>query len=163
MGRSFFSKSGIIKLWVNQTNGPETSQQVADWYSITHMLHGIALYFLIWLVARRKWRLGFCMLLAIAAEAAWEIFENCPYTINRFRAATAADGYYGDSILNSFFDSIFSLAGFFLARYLPAWATILFIVITEVGLALAVRDNLTLNIIMLIHPFESIKHWQMGG
>jgi hypothetical protein len=163
MGRLFLSQSGAIRLWVSQTNGPETSQQFFDWYSITHMTHGIVFYFFAWLIGRGKWSVKTLFFIALTTESAWEVFENCPFTINRFRAATAADGYNGDTILNSMCDIVSCMAGWALAKYLPAWATITFVVLTEVTLALAVRDNLTLSILMLIHPVEAIKQWQHGG
>jgi hypothetical protein len=163
MGRLFFSKSGKFQLWVNQTNGPETSQQMLDWYSVTHITHGVAFFFLVWLVARGKCSAARSALIALFLESAWEVFENCPFTINRFRAGTAADAYTGDTVLNSMFDIVSCMVGWAIARYLPWWASVAFVVLTEVGLALAVRDNLTLSILMLIHPFAGIKAWQQGG
>jgi hypothetical protein len=163
MGRIPISKSGTIRLWVSQTNGPETSQQIADWYSVTHVLHGIILYGLIHLASRRKWPMGVCALLALGAEAGWEVLENSPFIINRYRAETLATGYVGDSILNSMCDIGFCMLGFELARRLPARVTVLLVVAAEVGLAIAIRDNLTLNVLMLIHPVEAIKRWQMGA
>jgi hypothetical protein len=166
MGRSFLSKSGAIKFWVWGNNGPEMSQQVADFYSITHMWHGVFFYGVIWLVCRwRRWRFDarWAALWAVFLEAAWEVFENTPYTIGRFRAGTAAVGYTGDTVLNSVFDIVFCMLGFWIARALPVWATVLVVVVFEVALAFLVRDNLTLSTLMLIYPIESIKQWQMGG
>ena len=163
MGRTPISKSGTIKLWVSETNSAETSQQIADWYSVTHITHGIILYGLIWLVSRGRLSMGRCLVLAVFAESAWEVLENSDFIINRYREATISNGYYGDSILNSMSDILCCLTGFLLARYLPLRATLVLVVVFEVGLAFAIRDNLTLNIIMLVHPFEAIKVWQMGA
>lgn len=163
MGRTPISKSGTIRLWVSETDGPETSQQLADWYSFTHITHGILLYGLIRLLSRGQWPVGRCLVMAVFIESAWEVLENSDFIINRYRAATISNGYFGDSILNSMSDILCCLSGFLLARYLPPRVTVALIVVLEVGLAIAIRDNLTLNIIMLIHPIDAIKHWQMGA
>jgi|SRR5690348_6104667 len=163
MGRLPICKCGHIRLWVGQVNSSENSQQIADWYSFSHIIHGFILYGILHLIARRRnWPLGFCLVLAVILEASWEILENTPFIINRYRDYTMSLDYYGDTILNSMCDILFCVLGFFLARVLPVWVTIGLIVIMEVGVAIAIRDNLTLNIIMLLHPSEAIKHWQMG-
>jgi hypothetical protein len=163
MGRTVLSKSGAIYLWIKETNSAETSQQLADWYSFTHIIHGILLYGLIWLVTGRKVSVGPRLLLAVVAECAWELLENSDFIINRYREATVSNGYYGDSVLNSVADILFCAGGFLMARLLPVRVTILLVVVMEIGLAWAIRDNLTLNIIMLLHPFSGIKQWQMGA
>ena len=162
MGRIAISQSGKIQLWVGDVTSSELSQQIADWYSFSHILHGFILYALIYWLGRGQWTLARCLVLAIAAESAWEILENTPWVIDRYRAATASFGYTGDSILNSMCDILFCVAGFFLARYLPVWVTILCVVVIELGLLWAIHDNLFLNILMLIHPIGAIKRWQMG-
>jgi hypothetical protein len=162
MGRLPICKCGTVHFWVGDANGPETSQQVADWYSFSHIIHGFALYGLMRLIGRGRWPLGLCLVLAIGLECTWEVVENSSFVINRYRQTASAD-YYGDSILNSMSDICFAVIGFVLAAYLPVWLTILLIVVMEVGVACAIRDNLTLNIIMLIHPFKAIRHWQMGS
>ncbi len=163
MGRLPICKCGHIRLWVGQVNSSENSQQIADWYSFSHIIHGFILYGILHFIARRRnWPLGFCLVLAVILEASWEILENTPFIINRYRDYTMSLDYYGDTILNSMCDILFCVLGFFLARVLPVWVTVSLIVIMEVGVAIAIRDNLTLNIIMLLHPSEAIKHWQMG-
>lgn len=162
MGRLPICKCGTVHFWVGQANGPETSQQVADWYSFSHIIHGFGFYGLMRLIGRGKWPLGLCLVLAIGLECAWEVLENSSFVIERYRKTAAAD-YYGDSILNSMCDILFAVLGFVLAAFLPVWLTIALIVALEVGAAYAIRDNLTLNIIMLIHPFKAIRHWQMGA
>jgi hypothetical protein len=163
MGRMGFSQSGKIQLWVGDVTSSELSQQIADWYSFSHILHGFILYGLIRWISGGRWALARCVVLAIAAESAWEILENTPFVIARYRAATASFGYTGDSILNSVCDILFCTAGFFLARYFPVWLTILCVLVIEVGLLLAIHDNLALNILMLIHPIGAVKRWQMGS
>ncbi|HEX5244457.1 MAG TPA: DUF2585 family protein [Tepidisphaeraceae bacterium] len=162
MGRVFFCKCGHVRFW-GAMNSPELSQQVADWYSFSHIIHGMALYGLLHLVSRGKSSVGKCFLLMMAIEASWEMLENSPIIIDRYRHSTMSLDYYGDSILNSMSDILFAAMGFGLAAYLPVWVVVAMIVLMEVGVGYAIRDNLTLNIIMLIHPFQAIKHWQMGA
>jgi hypothetical protein len=159
MGRSLVSGSGTIRLWTSQPNGPETSQQLADPYSFTHLLHGLLFYAALrFLLPHLPSRTRF--LLALALEAAWEVFENSPFTIHRYRANTAAVGYEGDTLLNSLGDIVSCAAGFALARVLPPWLAVALFFATELTLALTIHDNLTLSILMLLHPFPAIKHWQ---
>jgi hypothetical protein len=162
MGRVPISKSGRILLWVGAVNSAENSQQFVDWYSFTHLLHGFIGYGLVRLISRGKWPIGLCLVLTVFFEASWEVCENTRFVIERYRAATISLDYYGDSILNSVSDILFCTLGFFLAAYLPTWLTIAIFLGVELGLAYAIHDNLTLNVIMLIHPFEVIKHWQMS-
>jgi hypothetical protein len=139
----------------------ENSQHIADWYTPSHIIHGFAFYGLFWLVGRR-WPLGARLLAATALEAGWEILENTPLIINRYREATIALDYYGDSVLNSVSDIGWMILGFVLASRLPVWASIALIVIAEAGVGYAIRDNLALNILMLIYPLEAVRHWQAG-
>jgi hypothetical protein len=163
MGRVPISKSGQVRLWAGAVNTSENSQHIADWYSFSHVIHGIALYGFLRLVSRRQWNVGVCLVAAVLVEAAWEVFENTPFTIERYRSTTISLDYYGDSVLNSICDILFCVGGFFLAYRLPVWASVALVVAMEVGVAVAIRDNLTLNIIMLLHPFEFIRNWQQAG
>src|SRR3954447_7775652 len=119
MGRVLISKSGHIRLWTGALNSSENSQQIFDWYSFSHIIHGIAFCAALRLLGRGRWPLGLCLVLAVGVEAAWEVFENTPFTIERYRKATIALDYYGDSVLNSTCDILCCVIGFVLAAKLP--------------------------------------------
>lgn len=163
MGRVWISKSGRVLLWVGKVNSSENSQQIADWYSFTHIIHGCVFYALLRPLRRWGWKNWALLAAAVMIEAGWEVLENTPFIINRYRAATISLDYYGDSILNSMCDVLFCILGFVVAWRMPVWGTVALVVGIEVFLGWAIRDNLTLNIIMLVHPFKGIKHWQGGG
>ena len=127
-----------------------------------HVIHGFLFYGLFWLVGRR-WPVGLRLVLTVLVEAAWEIFENTPFVIERYRAVTISLDYFGDSILNSVSDIACCMAGFALARRLPVWVTVTLVVALELFVGYSIRDNLTLNVIMLLHPMDAIKVWQAGG
>lgn len=160
MGRLPFCKCGIIRLWSGNIWSNQNSQQLLDPYSFTHVLHGVMWYALLWLVFRNRVPAGARMVLAVVLESGWEILENSNMMIDRYRAATISIGYYGDSILNSMGDIACVILGYTLARRLPVWVTVLGVIAVELILLFWIRDNLTINIIMLIHPIEAIKHWQ---
>ena len=162
MGRSLLGPDGRFGWWDGNIWSSENSQRFADAYSFSHIVHGMLFYAALWLVAR-KLPVRHRLLIALLVEAAWEILENSPLIINRYREATIALGYVGDSVMNSLSDILMMALGFLFAWRCKPWVTVTSIIIMEVGCALWVRDNLTLNIIMLIHPVEAIKHWQLAG
>ena len=162
MGRPPICTCGRVALWVASANSPETSQMFADWYSASHIVHGLLLYLALWLAAPH-WPVERRFLVALAIEAAWEVSENSPWIIDRYRSATAAIGYTGDSVLNSLSDIAMMALGFMLARRLPLWGAILAVIMLELVPLAVIRDNLTLNIIMLLHPSEAIRTWQAGA
>jgi hypothetical protein len=153
---------GTVKLWVGTVSGPENSQQVTDWYSFSHIIHGIGLYFLLGLIFPRA-PLGLRFALVVGLEAGWEIFENTPFIIDRYRQQALASGYFGDSVVNSVSDTLMAVLGFIIARRFPVWASVALVIALEAFVGFMIRDNLTLNIIQLIHPSVAISHWQAGG
>ena len=159
MSRPPICTCGTVELWGEV--GPKQSQMLADWYSPSHVIHGFLFYALQrWLWPRAAVERRFA--LALLIEAAWEIAENTPIMIDRYREATIALGYSGDSILNSASDIAMMALGFLAARRLPVWASIAIVLLLEPVPLIAIRDNLTLNIIMLIAPNDAILNWQSG-
>ena len=162
MGRKLWGISGQPGIWSGNVESEHNSQYLFDHYSFSHITHGMLFYGLLWLVARRLPARA-RILIAIAIECVWEVVENTDMVINRYRAATISLHYYGDSIMNSMCDILSCVAGLMLAYLLPARLSVVFVVLLEVMLALWIRDNLALNILMLIHPVRLIHTWQMGG
>jgi hypothetical protein len=162
MGRSPLGPDGRFGLWEGDIWSSENSQRVADPYSFSHLVHGMLFYGCLWLVAR-KLPVRYRFLIALTLEAGWELLENSPLIINRYREATISLGYVGNSVLNSLSDILMMALGFLFASRVRPRITVAGIIVMEAGCALWVRDNLTLNIIMLIHPIEAIKAWQMAG
>ena len=161
MGRNAICTCGVVSLWVGERDSPRTSQMLADWYSFSHVVHGLLFYATLWLVARRlatDWR----FVIALLIEASWEVLENTPMVIDRYRATTAALGYTGDSVLNSLSDITMMAIGFLAARKLPVWASILLVVLLELIPLAVIRDNLTLNVWTLIAPNSAVQAWQAG-
>ena len=161
MGRPSICTCGTIDLWVNESNSSRTSQMLADWYSFSHIVHGLLFYAALWLLVP-KWPVERRFLLALAIEAAWEIVENTPMIINRYREETAALGYTGDSVLNSVSDIAMMALGFLLARKLPVWWAVAVVIVLELVPLIVIRDNLTLNVWMLLAPNDALKAWQAG-
>jgi hypothetical protein len=162
MGRSPLGPDGRFGLWEGNIWSSEQSQRVADPYSFSHVVHGLLFFGFLWLVASRL-PVEYRFALAVLLEASWEILENSPIIIDRYRAATIALGYQGDSVLNSTSDILMMSLGFLMASRWRWWLSVAALVVMEVGCLVWVRDNLTLNIVMLVHPIEAIKAWQLAG
>ena len=161
MGRTPAYSRGPIRLWSGEINSAENSQQLFDPYSFTHVSHGVVFYALTRLALGPQ-RVMLRAIVTIAVEAAWEVYENTDTVINRYRTATIALGYYGDSVINSVFDIGACGLGFVLAWKLPPRVTVAGVIVLEIALALTIRDNLALNIVMLLHPVDAIRRWQLG-
>ena len=162
MGRTAFGPDGRMGLWEGNIWSSQQSQRFADPYTFSHTIHGMLFYAILWLVApRTSVRVRF--IAAIVLEAAWEVLENSPVIINRYREATIALGYVGDSVFNSVSDIFFAALGFVFAWRAPVWVTVAVILAMELVTLVLIRDNLALNIIMLVHPIDAIKDWQMAG
>lgn len=166
MGRIPICACGTVKLWHGVVNSGENSQHLLDWYTPSHIIHG-ALFYAIFILLRRwsgaAWPLAWGFIAALGVEILWEIVENTPTMIDRYRTATISLGYTGDSIINSVADVLSMMLGFYLAATLPVWLSVALVLLAEIGVAYVIRDNLLLNILMLVWPMDWVRTWQQGG
>ena len=187
-GRPLICTCGYVELWHGKVQSSGNSQHIADWYSFSHVIHGLLFYFFAWVLfvrgpailtddlagavaptnqSRTRRIAGsaqkYALAIAVAFEGFWELLENSPVIIDRYRAVTVSYGYSGDSIVNSVSDVGFMMLGFWVAAKLPPWASVALAVAFELFTLAMIRDNLTLNVLMLVWPVEAIRQWQAGG
>ena len=162
MGQPWISTSGIVSLWEGRVYSAENSQQLTDWYTFSHIIHGFLFYWFLSVVAPRlSWTSR--LFLAMGLEVGWELLENSPFIINRYRETALALGYSGDSILNSVSDVVAMCLGFMCARFMPVIAVVVLALCMELGTGYLIRDNLTLNVLNLIDPIPAVQVWQGGA
>jgi hypothetical protein len=160
MGRSPICTCGTIRLWEGNPLSPEASQQLFDWYTFSHIVHGFLFYGALRLIFPGRISVWLALLIAIGIEVGWEIVENTPWTIQAYRQQALAQGYVGDSVINSVFDTFSMIAGFTLARFVPVWLSVVAVLLLELSAAYAIHDNLTLNVLNFVYPTETVTKWQ---
>ncbi len=161
LGRNLICQCGFVKLWHGEIVSSENSQHILDWYSPSHVLHGLVFYMSLHFLAPGL-SIGWRLVIAAAIEAAWEIVENTSWIIDKYREDTIALDYYGDSVINSVSDLIMMLLGFFIAARVPVWLSVALFVTAELVVGYFIRDGLLLNVIMLVYPLDWIRQWQAG-
>jgi hypothetical protein len=162
LGRVWWCKCETWVPWSWNVWSVHNSQHVIDWYSFSHLQHGLLFYGLFRLALGSRAR-GGRFLAAVSLEAAWEVLENSPIIINRYRAVTASLDYFGDTVINSAADIGCCILGYWIATRLPAWATVALFVVVEVVMVVWIRDSLLLNVLMLTFPIEAVRQWQTPG
>jgi hypothetical protein len=167
MGRNPICACGTVKLWHGVVQSSENSQHITDWYSPSHFTHGLIMYFVAWLLWSKLRLFGgrparWALPIAVFVEAAWEVVENTPMVIDRYRAVTVSWGYSGDSVVNSVSDIGWMVIGFLVASRIPAKYSVALGILLELLTLYTIRDNLTLNVVMLFWPIEAIRQWQAG-
>lgn len=161
LGRSLICQCGYVKLWHGEVISSENSQHILDWYSPSHVLHGLVFYMVLHFLLPRV-NLGWRLVIAAAIEAAWEVVENTSWIIDKYREDTIALDYYGDSVLNSMSDMTMMVLGFIIASRAPVWLSVCLFIAAELIVGLFIRDGLLLNVIMLLYPLDWIRQWQAG-
>lgn len=159
-GRVWYCTCGYIELWHGSNWDSGNSQHISDWYTFSHLIHGFIFY---WVLQKffKKSSVGFRFIVALLIEVAWEILENSPMIIDRYRTTTLSLEYTGDSIINSVADIVACMVGFLLARKLPVWLSITLVLVFEAVALYMIRDNLFLNVLMIVYPLQAIKDWQL--
>ncbi|QQG38303.1 MAG: DUF2585 family protein [Candidatus Kaiserbacteria bacterium] len=162
LGQPWICECGFVRVWEGAVLGAGNSQHLTDWYTFSHIIHGFVFYSILWyffprLSVRQR------LLIATAVEASWEILENTPAVIEYYRQQALAQGYVGDSILNSITDTLAMIAGFLAAWRLPVWSVVALSLAMEIFVGWSIRDNLTLNILGFFWQPEFISTWQSGG
>lgn len=161
LGRNLICQCGYVKLWHGQVISSENSQHILDWYSPSHVLHGLVFYMALHFLLP-KLEIGWRLVIAAAVEAAWEVFENTNWIIDKYREDTISLDYYGDSVVNSLSDLSLMVLGFMIAARAPVWLSVVLFVAAELFVGLVIRDGLLLNVIMLVYPLDWIRQWQAG-